>query len=537
MRHPLRVTTAAEAAARDQGAIAAGIPSYALMSRAGEQAADVILRSCSDRFARGVALFAGSGNNGGDAYVVAAALGRAGVTVRLHAIAPPTTPDAQRAAAEAAPFLMRGAPTGSEQVVVDGLLGTGHRGALRAPVMAAVEQLQQARAMGATVVALDMPSGLDATTGEAAAGTVVADCTVTFGTIKRGLLLRRELAGRVLLVDIGLEEFADRPGEFDDAAWRYWSGAPLAAALPPLPWSAHKGTRGRVAIVGGAEGMAGAPCWAAHGALRAGAGLVRLAVEDRALPVVQGLVPHATAERWEALMTGVVSEDGHDALVPEHFDAVAIGPGLGRTAFAMRVLDHVAWQYRHTPLVLDADALNLLVHGAREHGMTPAELLAQWASESPGIVCTPHPGEFARLIEAPCPAAWPDRADILQAFAQRAKVTVLLKGTPTLIASPDAPSLTVTPHGTPLLATGGSGDVLTGMIVALLGQGVPAPMAAMLAATAHGRGAEIATEAAGGVRGTTLDDLLAALPAAWRALEAPPRLDRSVLMDFPAPCA
>ena len=532
-RHPMRVTTATEAAARDRAAIAAGVPSYALMTAAGEGTARILLETYAHRLAHGVALYAGTGNNGGDAYVVAAALARVGVPVRMHAVAPPTTPDAQRAAADAAPWLTHGAPTGSEQVVVDGLLGTGHRGPLREPVRMALERVELAQQMGATIVALDLPSGLNATTGEVAEGTVAAACTITFGTIKRGLLLRRDVVGRVKVVDIGLDGWADRPGDVDDAAWCYWTGAAFADALPPIAWNAHKGTRGRIAIVGGAEGMAGAASWAAHGALRAGAGLVRLAVEDRALPVVQTLAPQATAETWEALVGGVVPEDGGDALIPESFDAVAIGPGLGRTAHALRVLDHVAWQYRQTPLVLDADALNLLVHGARDHGMAPAGLLAQWASDSPGIVCTPHPGEFARLLEAPYPVDWETRAEVLQAFAARAGVTVLLKGAPTLIATPDGAPLTVVPHGTPMLATGGSGDVLTGMVVALCGQGVPPHRAAMIAATVHGRAAELATAQAGGVRGTTLDDLLVAVPAAWRALEHPASSTTGVLAELP----
>lgn len=523
----LAVTSAAEAAGRDRAAIEGGIDSFDLMWRAGSVAAAIVQREFGDLLSHGVALYAGRGNNGGDAYVVAEQLAQAGITVRLHATAPPATPDAQRAAQQAASALTHGEPTGSERLIIDGLLGTGHRGALRGDVAAACRHMDRARCAGARIVALDLPSGLDATGGEAAEGIVPADCTVTFGTIKRGLLLNRAVAGRILMADIGLGEHGTINGR--DDAWQYLAPAACGQRLPAIAWNAHKGTRGRVAIVGGERGMAGAVAWAAHGALRSGAGLVRAVVEEASIAAMQSLVPQATARSWESFRAGDIPDDGSDDLVPEPIDALAIGPGLGRTDYAFALLERLVWSYRTTPIVLDADALALIAFGAQARGDSAATLLASWSQSHPGIVCTPHPKEFARLLDAPVPTAWDERAARARQFAREAGVTLLLKGTPTLVAAPvDAP-LTVVPHGTPILATGGSGDLLTGTIAALLAQQVPPADAAIIGATVHGLAAEIATSRLGGVRGGVLDDVVAAYPAAWRQIEQPAELPADLL--------
>lgn len=516
-----RVTTAAEAAARDRAAIDAGTPSFDLMLAAGTRAAAYLLRTFGDRFAHGVAVYAGVGNNGGDAYIVAAQLARAGLTVRLHASEPPRTADATRAAALAAPRLVHGAPTGHECVVIDGLLGTGHRGALRGGLWADCARLARARDRGATVVALDVPSGLDATTGEVADGSVPAHLTLSFGTVKRGALLRREHVGRLLLLDIGLGAFADVPGAHDDAAWRYADAPVLRELLAPARaadhWQAHKGTRGRVAIAGGDLGMAGAVVLAARAALRTGAGLVHGLVHEASLAALQALEPQALAHPWPPVPTARRADQtaggaGHDTptLDPPmpRYDALAVGPGLGRGRASAALVPRLLDRHRGTPLVLDADALWLAADAAHALGTDAASLLRHWTRDTTHVVCTPHPGEFARLLGQPLPASWDERATLLAQFATRAGCTVLLKGTPTLVAAPDGGPLWVVPHGTPLLATGGSGDCLTGIIATLLAQGTGARDAAVAGATVHGRAAERATAKRGAVRGGVLDDVL-----------------------------
>ena len=521
----LRVTTAAESAARDQAAIAAGVPSFDLMRNAGSASAALILREYSDRLAHGVALYVGSGNNGGDAYIVAAQLARAGVSVRMQITAAPRTADALRAKAIADSYGAYSAPTGHERVVVDGLLGTGHRGALRDGIAAACARMAVARHAGATIVALDLPSGLDASTGEIADGSVAAHDTLCFGTIKRGVLLARAHAGRVVLLDIGLPHVdeGDEGALGDDHAWRLASAGTLARWVPPVAWDAHKGRRGRVIVVGGQEGMAGAVVLASRGALAAGAGVVHALVEAPSVAAVQGQVPQAIADSWSA----------RDTLRRCH--AMAIGPGLGRDGASALLLRELFTALEGQAVVLDADALWLTAMAAREDGMDASSWLRRWTSATSTVVCTPHVGEFAQLLGHDVPLAWDARVDAVRAFAVRAGVTMLLKGTPTVVVAPQGRDTMVVPYGTPLLATGGSGDLLTGFLVALMGQGMPPVRAAICAATVHGRAAELATARLGGVRGGTLEQLLQAVPEAWRTVERPERLPPNVLAYLVAP--
>ena len=533
---PLRVTTAEQAAARDQSAIADGVASFSLMLDAGTATAAVILRDYPDRLSRGVVVYAGTGNNGGDAYVVAAQLVRAGVRVRLVVAGAPRTADAQRAAAIAE----RGADgritrepsegdgshgeasDGDERLVVDGLLGTGHRGPLREPIARLCAALAAHRARGATVLALDVPSGLDATTGERAAASVAAHVTVTYGTIKRGLLAARAQAGRLVLLDIGLGAHA----RLDDDAWQLASARVLSNRLPAIEWDAHKGRRGHLALVGGATGMAGAIVLATRAALRSGIGLARGFVEGDGVSALQRAVPQAIAGTW------TLPEDMPRA------DALAIGPGLGRSDGSRNILRAMLDAWPLAPVLLDADALTLIASDTDD----AARQLRAWCGPTRAIVCTPHPGEFARLIGRDPGPDWQSRDEALRDFAVRANATVLLKGTPTLIATPShgAPSarhksatIVAMPRGSAVLATGGSGDLLTGIIGALLAQGLPAADAALIGATAHGLAAE--RVAARGVRGATLGDVLRALPMAWRDIAQPLALPPAVLLELPAP--
>ena len=517
----LRITTAAEAAARDQAAIQNGAASFALMLQAGSQAAAALLRDFSDRLQHGVALYAGVGNNGGDAYIVAAQLARAGVKARVHAVAVPRTEDAQRAAALCAPSLVHGPPTGGELLVVDGLLGTGHRGSLRDEARRLCDVMTLARERKATIAALDLPSGLDATTGAVAQGSVAAHVTLTFGTIKRGLLFAREHTGRILLLDIGLARHA----QHDDCAWMMADAATIARLLPSTPWDAHKGRRGRLALVGGATGMAGALILSTRAALAAGCGLVRCWTESSGVPVLQQAVPQAITDVWPAA--------NDDAAESAWGTALAIGPGLGRGDTSYALLKRALRENVGVPILLDADALTLMA--SHTSSRDAAMALREIGDNATSVVCTPHPREFERLLGAKLSTDWQARADVLQDFSTRANVIVVLKGTPTLVASPSGNALHTIARGTALLATGGSGDILTGLIGALLSQGIPADSAALLGATVHGLAAEIATDNAQGIRGLTLDDVLHALPAAWRAMAQPTTFPPGVIAELPAP--
>jgi NAD(P)H-hydrate epimerase len=406
--------------------------------------------------------------------------------------------------------------------VVDGLLGTGHHGALRGGVESAAQRLQFARDRGAAIVALDVPSGLDATTGEIAQGSVRADCTLCFGSMKRGVLFQRAHAGRILVVDIGLRN----PIELHDRAWIYADEGGVSQALPEIPWNAHKGSRGHLALVGGATGMAGAIVLATRAALASGCGLARAFVAAPGVAALQQATPQAIALPWPG--------DREHGDGSPWGDALAVGPGLGRSPESRELLERALRENAGGPVVLDADALTLAALGAEQD---PASIIQEWCSASEHVVLTPHVGEFSRLMRGASTDGWSvdwnERADVLVAFAIRARATVLLKGTPTLVATPDGAPPTVVARGNAVLATGGSGDMLTGIIGALLASGIEAREAAVLGATAHGLAAEIAAESVGGIRGVTLEAVQAALPHAWRRMAQRATLQKEILSELP----
>lgn len=509
------------------------------MLAAGSVSASVLLRDHAHRLAHGVAVFAGSGNNGGDAYIVAAQLARAGVRVRIVPSAPPRTDDARQAESlarrELGTRLSIGDPDGSERLAVDGLLGTGHRGDIRSPVAERCEQLDALRQRGAFVTALDVPSGLDASTGDCATGAVRAHLTLSYGSCKRGLLIARAHAGRILVLDIGLGAHACG----DDDAWQLANGVTLAERLPPIAWNAHKGGRGHLAIVGGTEGMVGAVVLATRAALASGIGLARAFVDDVGVAVMQSSVPQAITGPWGRPMSQSAFAGGVSvSLGTVRADALVIGPGLGRGSQSRALLRAALDAHPNAPVVLDADALTIIAEGTGN----AAHRLREWCGTTRPVVCTPHTQEFARLIGRAVPNDWVSREEALRDFAARAEATVLLKGTPTLIASPvcaggDGGSLgpvclVAAPYGSAVLATGGSGDMLAGIIGTLLAQGVNAPDAALLGARVHGGAAEIVS--IGQVRGFTLDDVMRALPQSWARLESPEMLPPGVLADYPA---
>jgi ADP-dependent NAD(P)H-hydrate dehydratase / NAD(P)H-hydrate epimerase len=508
------VTTAAQAAARDAAAIAAGVPSRALMQRAGAAAAAEVALRYPFHLASGALVFAGPGNNGGDAWVVARALAAAGVRVRVCEPVGGKTDDtcAERALALPKVELCAWSSAGAralaesgERLVIDGLLGTGASGAPRGALAEAINAIDGLHARGATVVALDVPSGLDASTG-AAQRAVTADLTVTFATVKRGILVARDRCGAVAVLDIGLDTHAD----LDDSAPAVVDARWVASILPPIPADAHKGTRKRVAIVGGAEGMAGATVLAARGAARSGVGMVKLVVAPASVGVVQEAEPAALAAQWPGDDVALERE------IVDWADAVAIGPGLGRNADARALVERVLRAWRG-PVVIDADGLNVFAGDA--------DGLGRLLEGRPALL-TPHPAEFARLAELDIEEVLASRFDVGRALAARCRATVLLKGLPTVVTSRDGDQL-VSAAGTPALATAGSGDVLTGIAATLLAQIGDPLTAGVAAAWAHGRAAEIAHGAPDAARltarGVTLDDVLCALPGAWDIDARPPR--------------
>jgi NAD(P)H-hydrate epimerase len=502
----VRVVSASQAAELDRLAIDGGIPSRTLMQAAGRGAATLLLERYPLEAARGVAIFTGSGNNGGDAWVVAGELARRGVRVRVAEVVPAKTPDALAEREVASALLEHVVPDGSEGVIVDGLLGTGATGAPHGAIADAIGRIDFWRTAGpdatspVRVVALDVPSGVDATTGETSGAFVRADLTITFGSLKRGLLVRRELCGTIVVLDIGIDTFMQH------AAAPPLVDATLAlGAVPPIAAGAHKGDRKRLLVVGGASGMAGATVLAARSAMRSGIGMVRLCVAPQSVVAVQSAEAAAMAASWPA-------RDEDFAALTGWAHVALIGPGIGSGADARALVERLLAHW-NGPVVLDADGLNAFAGRVPELGA----LLGGRPS-----VLTPHVVEFGRLAGISPAAVEGRRFDIAAELARATGATVLLKGVPTIIS--DGRSTAVCASGTAVLAVAGSGDVLGGIVATLLAQTGDPLTSASTAAWVHGRAAELA--GAGHVRGVTLDDVLESLPRAWRApaLLVPPVL-------------
>jgi ADP-dependent NAD(P)H-hydrate dehydratase / NAD(P)H-hydrate epimerase len=494
----VRVVTGEDAAALDAAAIAAGTSSQTLMQTAGNAAAEVMLARLGGDLSGGVLVLTGPGNNGGDGWIVAGYLAERGIPVRVQEVAESRSADAVAARTANVKRVSLGAGDASNGVIVDALLGTGSRGAPTGALADAVQQINQRRTAGALVVALDMPTGVDATLG-AGSPAVMADLTITFGALKRGHLLSRGHCGAIVAVDMGLGRHADGL----DKAPRLVSEQWVADFVPVIEADTHKGRRRRVLIVGGARGMAGAVILATRAATRSGVGLVRAMVEEPSLLAVQIAAVEATATTWafdSDDLSGIV-EDCH---------AVLVGPGLGRSREAKRLIEALleAWQ---GPTVLDADAINLF------EGQVSR--LSELLAGRPALL-TPHVREFARLTGVDDEAVIRNRFDIAQETAHALGASILLKGVPTVITAPTGESM-VSASGTPVLATAGSGDVLGGIAVTLLAQAGDPFKSGAAAAWIHGRAGEIANTGRP-VRGVTLSDVLDAMSHAWRLSNASP---------------
>jgi NAD(P)H-hydrate epimerase len=488
------------------------------MQRAGIAAAGEISRRYSDRLAGGAVVFTGPGNNGGDGWVVAGTLARSGVEVTVVEVAMAKTaksPDAvaEREAAIDSVKLADSAPDGAA-IVIDALLGTGFEGEPRGKIAEAIATINELHERGARVAALDVPSGLDATTGQHSA-CVVADLTLSFGGVKRGTLLARDLCGDIVALDIGLDYARATAGKkratsvpplpiLVDAEW-------VRSRIPPIRFDAHKGTRKHLAIVGGGKGMPGAVVLASRAALRSGIGLVRVLVAPENVSPVLAAVPSALISDWPS------SENQIEAEISKWADAVVIGPGLGKSQETRSLVERILSDST-IPALLDADALNVFEGDAKS--------LGKLLDGRPALI-TPHPAEFARLAGIDVKSVLAERFEAGLDLARQLGATVLLKGSPTVIFTPDGDRHVVA-RGTAALGTGGSGDLLDGIAGTMLAQTQDATAAACCAAWVHGRAAEFCEF----VRGTTLDDVLYALPRAWNEIEPPP--EAPVLAQLPA---
>ncbi len=452
-----------------------GIPSTRLMQNAGAAVARLI--AAEFPHARKIVLVCGMGNNGGDGLVTAAALARQGAqphvlllgavaslkgdSLAMHAALPPATAlteildEATLQANEVAALLAEA------DLIVDAMVGTGFKPPLRGLVRAACDRIQP---LATPVVAVDLPSGWDADAHEyRAEGALRADAVVTFTAPKMAHVFGN-LTGSaykpIVVAAIGSPDQA-----ILSAQALTWTGASKRLAETPREADDNKGRHGHVLLFGGAHGKAGAPSMASLAALRAGAGLVTAAVVTSIVDAVAGIAPE--------LMTAPLEQDAHGGLAPGNLEpdrlqalldkktVVAVGPGLGQEQGAeqlvLTLLDQV-----QVPLIADADALNLLSRHMDKLEARPDPL------ERP-LVLTPHPGEMARLSGLTVAQVEANREPLARAFALKYQVTLVLKGWRTLVAHPDG-SLAVNTTGNPGMAKGGSGDMLTGIVAALVAQ-------------------------------------------------------------------
>lgn len=491
------VLSAAEAAEWDRLAREfAKIPSRVLMESAGRAVALAVAREYGSRLADGVLVVCGKGNNGGDGYVAARALAALGVSVSVVPLPGDGSPDNVENRILASMYGVRlvGADElwGGQGVAVDGMMGTGAEGAPRGPAAAAVERLMR---LNVPVVAVDGPTGLDLTTGEVHAPCVRAGLTVTFGGFRRGHLLQRSVCGAIVVADVGFPP--------PDPAWpSVVSDAWLREVMTPFPAEMHKGERGKILVVGGAEGMAGAAIFACKAAHRSGAGLVRLAAQPASVAAAQAGNPD--------IMT--IATALSETLEPELVEALAwadcvvLGPGLGRGTARDRFARAAVAATRGS-LLIDADGL-IAFRGAADE----LERLLKGRR----ALLTPHRGEFAALFPDLAEPTRRDPFGAAAAAADRIGQAVLLKGVPTVVAAPRLPPL-VSASGNPGLATGGTGDVLSGMAAAWLARGAPPQTAGAMAAHLHGRAAEDVARHRS-VRTLRPDDLLGVLSPLWREL-------------------
>lgn len=508
------VLTPQQAADWDAAAAASGRALETLMDAAGRAVAQLTLERFPRAAAQGVLVACGGGNNGGDGWVAARALHALGTPVWVAEVALPHGGLASQVRAQAIGDGVRSvAPDGPWPTVgifIDAILGTGARGPLRDPLTAL---LARAADLEIPIIAVDGPTGLDLETG-LPHGALHATLTVTFGGIRRGHLMARDEVGDVVVVDIGLGAADPDVPRLIDRGW-------AAERLVGLSARSHKGIRGRVVIVGGDVSMTGAARMVARAAFGSGAGLVHVVAPAESLAVLRIAEPDVQcAEQPFELPLAP-----HTIELLESADVVIVGPGLGRmasrTPFVLAVLEHAR------AAVIDADALVAL------KGSVPE--LKQLASAR-AFVCTPHVGEFRTLFgdfandleTAPWEAA--------ENAAMASGCTILLKGVPTVVAYVGQSTLTVA-AGNPGLATGGSGDVLSGILGALMGQGLVLPEVAAMAAEALGEAADHAARRTT-ARAMRPMDVVAALPDIWRAWAAArdQRASRfPILHDLPAP--
>jgi NAD(P)H-hydrate epimerase len=496
-----------------------GIASIVLMENAGRQVVAAIEGRFDDALDGRVAVVCGRGNNGGDGFVIARTLHQRGTEVVVFVVGDIAAIRGDARAnlevlgrlglsvveiADEQAWELHSSEIARCDLIVDAVFGTG----LTAPLAGMLETIvADINASAVPVVAVDLPSGMSADTPDLIGDAIEASMTVTLGAPKLPLVLppAESRAGDIVIADIGIpvEVIESVSGPRIELLTR----AGLRDLVVPRQPDGHKGDFGHVLIIGGSAGKTGAPHLSGLGALRSGAGLVTVATPRSCQPIVASLAAEYMTEPLEETADGSIATEAIERVLALEPDVIAVGPGLGRHPstfdFVHRLIDRTV-----APLVLDADALNAL-QGHADH-LAPRD--------GRTVVVTPHPGEMARLLETTTEDVQANRIAAARSFATRHRVYVVLKGHRTLVATPEG-ELFINPTGNPGMATGGTGDVLTGMVAAWLGQLLDAAAACKLAVFLHGAAGDLA-EAAEGEVSLVASDLVAHLGDALHELTA-----------------
>jgi hydroxyethylthiazole kinase-like uncharacterized protein yjeF len=510
----LRIVTGSEMSAIDRNAIASGMPGAALMEMAGYRVACAAKVWLSELHGQRVHILCGTGNNGGDGFVAARYLRQWGIPVRTFLIG-----DLSRLRGDAAAFAETWRQCGGELIVVhqvepdliaildtadllvDALLGTGVQGEVRQPFTDLISAMNN---LGKPVLAVDVPSGIDCNTGQVCGLAVKAQRTLTIGLPKLGLILYPGAAftGTLEVTGIG---FTNEHLAWREAAWplRYQLTKELVCS-----WgrrrspNSHKGTYGKALVVAGSAGMLGAGALAVQAALRSGAGLTVWAGPERWWSAMAQMVTESMTLGLPDTTPGVLTTQALQLLNEHlvHSTVLGIGPGLGRHPETIAMVCDLLAKCK-LPAVVDADALFAL---ATAPSSFPMQISRPW-------VLTPHPGEAARLLGCTIADVEDDRIGALNQLIRRWQCVVVLKGVPTLVGGPNMP-LYINSTGNAGMATGGSGDVLTGLIAGLLAQGYSPEHAAAAGVYLHGLSGDLASK--NGSAGLVAGDLLTHIPAA-----------------------
>ncbi len=506
----LPVFTAAEMRALDARAIARlGIPGPRLMENAGAGAAQVIIREFAPIRGTRVLILCGKGNNGGDGFVVARRLRARGARVRVLLIGHRSEVGGDAAlalerwrgrieeivAASRLPAL--GRDLAEADVIVDALLGTGLTGPARGLV---AEVIGAVNGAGRPVVSLDLPSGLGSDQGALLGPTVRATLTTSFGGYKRGLLLHpgASHAGRTCVVDIGIS-----PAEAERGITTFLlEEGDVRRHFPPRRPDAHKGSFGHLLVIAGSVGKTGAAALAGRSALRSGVGLCTIATAASQQPIVAGLGMEPMTEPLAETASQTVSLKARERIaeLAGRTDAIALGPGLSLDPETQELIRGLIVDVKR-PMVVDADGLSALAGRL--------DLLDRAAGPR---ALTPHPGEMARMLGVTAAEVQSDRLEVVRAFCTRHGVALALKGAGTVIGSPDG-RVFINPTGNPGMASGGSGDVLTGMVGAFLARGLDALTALQAGCFLHGLAGNLAC-AERGEEALIAGDIIEAIPAA-----------------------